>query len=100
MITRIVKMEFQPEKLAEFLAIFAKTKKQIRNVAGCRHLAIYGDAQNENVRYTYSLWEAETDLEAYRKSALFKKTWSATKPLFAAKAQAFSLVDREIVDNI
>lgn len=100
MITRIVKMEFHAEKLADFLLIFNKNKKLIRNFPGCRHLAIYGDAQNENVRYTYSLWETEADLEAYRESELFQSTWRATKKLFAAKAQAFSLAEREIVESI
>ena len=98
MITRIVRMEFKPEKLSDFLAIFNTSKKQIRTFQGCRHLAIYEDATNKNVRYTYSLWESEIDLEAYRKSELFKNTWSATKLLFAAKAQAFSLGEREIVE--
>jgi quinol monooxygenase YgiN len=100
MITRIVRMEFKSEKLSDFLAIFKNSKKQIRNFSGCRHLAIYEDATNENVRYTYSLWETEADLETYRKSELFKTTWSATKVLFAAKAQAFSLGEREIVESI
>lgn len=91
MLLRIVRMEFQPEKLADFLAIFEKSKQRIRNFSGCQYLALHTDAQNPNVRYTYSKWESEAALDVYRNSELFATTWANTKVLFAAKPQAFSL---------
>lgn len=91
MLLRIVRMEFQPEKLQDFLTIFNNSKQLIRAFSGCDYLALHSDAQNPNVRYTYSKWTSEDALNEYRNSALFGTTWAATKVLFAAKPQAFSL---------
>lgn len=91
MLLRIVRMEFQPEKLADFLAIFDKSKQLIRNFSGCQYLALHTDAKNPYIRYTYSKWESEAALDVYRNSELFATTWANTKVLFAAKPQAFSL---------
>lgn len=97
MILRIVRMEFQPEKLGDFLRIFDKSKQLIRHFEGCKALQLHSDAQNAQVRYTYSYWESEAALDKYRKSELFQTTWAATKVLFATKPQAFSLIQEEIV---
>ncbi len=96
-ILRIVRMEFHPEKVQEFMTIFNASKFQIRGFSGCTYLAIYTDAVQENVKYTYSLWESAANLEAYRNSALFKSTWASTKVLFQAKPQVFSLAQPNVV---
>jgi quinol monooxygenase YgiN len=98
MITRIVRMEFVPEKVETFLELFRDTKSRIRHFPGVQHLELHRDASNPNVFYTYSIWESEAALEAYRVSPLFESVWSRTKVLFAAKPQAFSLVRELIVD--
>jgi (4S)-4-hydroxy-5-phosphonooxypentane-2,3-dione isomerase len=41
--------------------------------------------------FTYSYWEDEKSLQNYQASELFKSTWSKVKPLFNAKAEAWSL---------
>jgi len=41
--------------------------------------------------FTYSKWEKESDLETYRNSELFKGVWATTKPMFEAKANAWSV---------
>ena len=91
MITRIVRMEFQPEYVDDFLAHFSAIKILIRNFPGVQHLELHRDAGQANVFYTFSLWDAEEDLESYRQSDLFKGAWSQVKPWFGAKPQAFSL---------
>ncbi|MFN0204070.1 MAG: putative quinol monooxygenase [Bacteroidia bacterium] len=91
MITRIVRMEFQADKVADFMNIFEESKTRIRNFEGCSHLTLFGDAANPNVRVTYSIWESEKALENYRNSELFRQTWAKTKVLFAQKPIAFSL---------
>jgi quinol monooxygenase YgiN len=96
-IIRIVRMEFRVEEIAAFEAIFERSKHAIRRVEGCKYLAMNQDASQPHVRYTYSIWESEAALEKYRQSELFQTTWAATKVLFAAKAQAFSLKQLEIV---
>jgi heme-degrading monooxygenase HmoA len=84
-------MEFQEEKIEEFLVNFENVKEKIRNTKGCRLLELYGDKTNTAIFFTYSYWETEQDLENYRKSELFKTVWAKTKPLFNAKPEAWSV---------
>ncbi len=91
MIIRIVKMSFQPEKVADFLAVFEERKQLIRNVAGCQHLELWRDEHEKNVYFTYSIWDTEKHLNNYRFSELFKDTWLKTKVLFNEKPQAWSV---------
>lgn len=97
MITRIVRMEFLPDKLNEFQKIFNQSKIHIRNFPGCHHLELHRDSKNSNVRYTYSIWEDEKALDAYRESELFQQVWPQTKILFAEKPKAYSLIRMEEV---
>ncbi|MBD2699132.1 antibiotic biosynthesis monooxygenase [Spirosoma sp. BT702] len=90
MLVRIVRMTFQPDKLADFQAIFDTSKQQIRAFPGNYHLELLRDPDQPNVRMTYSLWESADALEAYRRSELFRTTWAATKVLFTERAVAFS----------
>ena len=98
MITRIVRMEFQPEKVDAFLEIFNENKKMIRHFPGVHHLELHRDLNQQNVFYTYSLWDNQEALDAYRHSELFGSVWPRTKALFAKKPQAFSLVKEMIID--
>jgi len=91
MFVRIVKMEFQDDKITEFLSNFEKVKNKIRNTNGCRLLELYRDKTNTTIFFTYSYWETEQDLENYRNSDLFKNVWAKTKPLFNAKPMAWSV---------
>lgn len=91
MIVRIVKMSFEPTQVANFLKVFNQSCVEIRNFPGCSKLELYRDNQNKNILFTYSYWETDEDLQAYRKSELFAKTWSRTKVLFNAKPEAWSL---------
>jgi quinol monooxygenase YgiN len=90
MLVRIVRMTFQPDKLADFHAIFDRSKAHIRAFPGNHHLELLRDPENPAVRMTYSLWESVDALESYRQSDLFRTTWAATKRLFAEKPIAFS----------
>lgn len=98
MITRIVRMEFHSERVEDFLEHFNNIKTLIRSFPGVQHLELHRDAGQANVFYTYSLWDGEEDLEAYRQSDLFKGAWSQVKPWFRAKPQAFSLVREMLVE--
>lgn len=93
---RIVKMEFQEEKINDFLTNFNAVKEKIRNTKGCRLLELYQDKNKSNIFFTYSYWSEEQDLENYRNSDLFKSVWAKTKPLFNAKPEAWS-VDKAYV---
>lgn len=91
MIKRIVKLSFKPEKVAEFLDIFENSKNKIRQFPGCHHLELWRCKAPDNVFFTYSFWESEQDLNAYRHSDLFRVTWSKTKQLFNDKPEAWSV---------
>lgn len=91
MCTRIVKMEFQEDKIASFLANFEAVKHNIRDFKGCLHLELWRDKHRPTVFFTYSKWEQESDLENYRNSELFKGVWATTKPMFSSKANAWSV---------
>jgi len=91
MFVRIVKMSFEPSKVDVFLAHFEIHKTAIRNFKGCQLLELYRDKTDTNVFFTYSYWNNETDLEAYRQSDVFKTVWSETKPMFNAKPEAWSV---------
>ncbi len=88
---RIVKMEFQEDKIPKFLANFKQVKDKIRGFKGCKKLELYRDKKNTNIFFTYSYWNTEQDLENYRNSDLFKNVWAKTKPLFNAKPLAWSV---------
>ena len=91
MIIRIVKMTFRPEKAEEFLSLFNESKHLIRAFQGCTHLSLLRDENDPDVFFTYSYWDKEEDLNAYRESALFRNVWGRTKPLFRASPEARSL---------
>ena len=94
MLKRIVRMEFDPEKVENFLALFDDVKDRIAAQEGCSHVALCKDAKLNHVYFTFSIWDREEDLENYRKSDLFETTWARTKVLFSEKPQAFSLLEK------
>jgi len=91
MFVRIVKMDFNPDKIANFKDIFESHKLKIRAFAGCQFLELYQDKNQPNIFFTYSYWKNEQALENYRKSDLFLQVWSKAKQLFQNKAQAWSV---------
>lgn len=91
MFTRIVKMEFEPTEIPQFLKNFETDKTHIRNFPGCQFLELYRDKHDPAIFFTYSKWNTPDDLEAYRSSELFKRVWATTKPMFRSRAQAWSV---------
>jgi|SRR5699024_4047684 len=91
MLTRIVKMVFQPAETENFLALFNRKKEHIRGFDGCEYLELYRDQNDPTTFFTYSQWVDENALETYRHSGLFRETWKHTKPKFSERAQAWSV---------
>jgi (4S)-4-hydroxy-5-phosphonooxypentane-2,3-dione isomerase len=91
MIIRLVKMTFIPGKEEEFLKVFNNSKEKIRNFDGCSFLELLRDSDNPNVFFTHSHWNSKENLQKYRQSEVFISTWAATKILFSAKPEAWSL---------
>ena len=90
MITRIVKLSFKLEHLAEFKSIFEDSKEKILAQKGCKKVEMLQDVNTKNIFFTYSLWDSEEDLNRYRNSELFAGVWSKTKILFNDKPMAWS----------
>ena len=91
MFIRIVKMSFEKNKIDVFLENFNSNKEKIRNFEGCNSLKLLRDKNNTNTFFTYSYWQSEKHLEAYRNSELFKSVWGKTKILFNNKPEAWSV---------
>ena len=91
MIKRIVKLTFREEEVEKFLENFEQNKLKISGFEGCRHLELWRDKKAPNIFFTYSYWESEAALNAYRHSDLFKGIWSKTKVLFSDKPEAWSI---------
>lgn len=91
MLVRIVKMTFREDATDEFTTFFESRKEKIRGFEGCNHLQLWQDCNHSNIFFTYSIWESDAALLHYRNSTFFRDTWSITKQLFAAKAEAWSV---------
>jgi quinol monooxygenase YgiN len=91
MITRLVKMHFKLENIAEFASIFDDAKLKIESMEGCINVELHQDIHQPEIFFTISKWESEKNLENYRNSTLFIDTWRKVKPLFKEKAEAWSL---------
>ena len=92
MIIRIVKMTFREEEIHAFQTLFEERKSLIRNFPGCTHLELWQDKCHPQIFFTYSWWQSEEDLNRYRDSHFFDDTWRLTKQKFAAKPEAWSVV--------
>lgn len=92
MIVRIVKLTFRPDAVDDFLGVFNGVKDRIEDVDGCRKLVLYRDSKLENVFFTYSEWDDEEALDAYRHSELFEQVWGKAKAHFDGKPEAWSLM--------
>lgn len=91
MITRIVKLEFQPDKIDDFLTFFDGIKEIVNTFPGCKGMKLYRDIEQPTIVMTYSHWETAEALENYRISGAFGKIWPTIKPWFSARPQAWSV---------
>ncbi len=87
---RIVKLTFEPEHIAAFLAHFETVKEKINAFEGCQGMQLLQSKKEPNVVFTYSKWNSEDDLNNYRNSALFAAIWPKVKTWFSAKPEAWS----------
>ena len=90
MLIRLVKMTFQPGRVADFLAFYPSVASRIRAFPGCTHLEFLQDVADPTTFATYSHWASAEALDAYRRSDLFRPTWAHIKPWFARSAEATS----------
>jgi quinol monooxygenase YgiN len=89
-------MQFTPDSKATFIDIFYKKQPFIEGFEGCHSVDLMEDEADDMVLYTFSKWDENESLQKYRNSEMFIKTWKQVKPLFASKAQTFSLLKHEV----
>lgn len=89
-IQRIVKMTFVQERCADFETYFDEIKHQVGNQPGCHGVKLLKDISGSGIYFTYSIWDSEEDLNAYRHTELFGQVWPKVKKWFGAKAEAWS----------
>jgi heme-degrading monooxygenase HmoA len=99
MITRIVKMTFLPEKVADFVNLFERYQHRIASAEGCLSVKLLRHKSQAHIYFTLSIWQSEDFLNQYRLSPLFAEVWPQTKEWFQAAAEAWSLEDAEIPLN-
>lgn len=91
MITRIVKLTIDPEKINYFFDEIIPYQAKIRQQPGCTYLEFFKDINHNGIIFTYSNWEKEEDLNNYRQTELFDTAWSMAKKLFVGKPEAWSI---------
>ena len=72
MIIRIVKLHFHAENILIFLENFNSIQDKIRNSPGNRYLELLQEQNDPCSFFTYSHWDTEQDLDAYRNSVFFE----------------------------
>ena len=94
MITRIVKLTFKDKHIAQFISIWEESRTLISAFEGCHFVEMFQSKNPSNICFTYSIWDDEEALNAYRHSELFQRTWAKTKVLFDDKPEAWSTESR------
>ena len=89
MITRIVKLPIHPQSNEGkvFVHLFDKYKAQIAGAEGCKSVKML---RGDEFFFTYSQWESEEHLNAYRYGKVFEEVWPQTKALFSGQPEAWT----------
>lgn len=91
MIQRIVKLTIQEDKVDNFKEKFVDWQPQIRAQPGCEDLELWQDVDDSRLLFTYSQWQNQSSLDAYRSSELFATVWPQTKAMFDDRPVANSV---------
>ncbi len=91
MITRIVKLTFQEDKIADFIRFFDSINNKVSGFENCYGMRLLQEKAKPHIVFTYSNWKDEAALNLYRDSELFQQTWSTIKPWFQFKAEAWTV---------
>lgn len=87
---RIVKMTFKKEHCQDFEIYFDEIKNLVGSQPGCDGVKLLKDKSESGIYFTYSNWDNENSLNAYRDTPLFNEVWPKVKQWFVAKPEAWS----------
>ena len=90
---RIVHLSIKQGYENVFIQLFEESKQFILS-SGCEHVSLLQDNHDTNKFATYSVWDTEEALNAYRASEAFGHIWKTTKAMLQEKpiAQSFSTI--------
>ncbi len=89
-VIRIVRMHIAPDHIDQVRETFREIKHSVRNFPGCHYVALWEDVAQPGHIMTYSIWESEAHLEAYRRSDVFRRNWTLLKCHFAGPPEAWT----------
>ena len=84
-------MKFREECIEEFKEIFIEVKEKIESQPGCFSVELLVNINDPTIMFTFSIWDKESSLNAYRNSNIFSSVWPKTKALFSEQPEAWSL---------
>ncbi|MBK7128663.1 MAG: antibiotic biosynthesis monooxygenase [Crocinitomicaceae bacterium] len=87
---RIVRLSFKPGHGHEFEHYFHEIKEKIAAQPGCLGVKLLRDTDHPGTYFTYSVWQNQEALDAYRTTDLFSVVWPKVKQWFDEKPQAWS----------
>ncbi len=61
MITRIVKLHFQEDKVSDFLALLDQVVTKVNAFPGCHEMYMLRDIHTPSIFITYSIWDSEIE---------------------------------------
>jgi quinol monooxygenase YgiN len=90
MLTRLVRMYIQPERVEDFVLFYEQIRPQIARQPGCVSVQLLRQADDPSAFATWSIWESSAALDAYRSSEVFRSFWPQVKRWFRQPAEAVS----------
>lgn len=90
MLSRLVRMRFQPDQVETFLALYVTMRTKIVSQPGCLSVQLVREIDDPAAFATWSTWESAAALDAYRTSAFFRQYWPQVRVLFRQPAEAIS----------
>jgi len=91
MIVRLVQLPLRRECVEEFQRLFGESHPHLMATPGCTTATLRVDHHDPTVYWTVSEWQSVEDLDSYRSSVWFGKTWPRIKAMLSSKAQAWTL---------
>ena len=89
MILRLVGLPVKPDRASDLEESFAKAQPRIVALPNCHHVSLLRTGGDDEPDYlTLSIWTDREDLEAYRRSDLFKAIWPPIRDTLRAKPWA------------
>ena len=90
MLIRLVRMYFRPDEVERFLTMYEQTRPIIASQPGCRSVQLVRQIDDPAAFATWSIWDDQAALDAYRRSEFFRSFWPEVRALFRAPAEAVS----------